>query len=194
MKRYKVKDSRWDNLSCEVEDLILNKRVNGVILAGGVFRSWIHKDEPIADYDLFFTRHGAIQETEQFLVGKGYKVVFRCPLGELTTLKLDGVKVQLITKFIYEDVFHLVHSFDLTACCAGYDADTNSLVCNDNWLKDVRKKTIAFNQIQYPVATINRVFKYKQKGYNYTPESLRDFIWIIKDTEYDESSMVYYVD
>lgn len=149
----------------------LNKLCNnfkGVYLAGGVIRPIINKNDIIKDYDIFFENEEIGETVLNNLKNAGAKITFVCPKGELTTLKFNNSKIQLITKFYYKSVEELVFSFDINAGCA---CITNGhIYYKKEFLNDVIKKLVTLNKVTFPVATMQRMFKYKQKGY-YLPES-----------------------
>lgn len=190
----KVKDTRFKNCDEAVYDLITTFR-SGLFLAGGYFRSWIHKSEPIADYDIFFTDLSVKDAAAKELEDCGFHRTFTCPAGELISFKNeDGVKVQFITKFQYASIISCIQSFDLTACCCGYDISQKSIICHEDWLSDVKHKMIAFNDVTFPVASIARIIKYHGKGYRYTQSSLRNFVQMIAGREFDGDKLGLYVD
>jgi len=191
---YKVKESRFSNCDDAVFDLIHDFK-ESLFLAGGYFRSWIHKKEPISDYDIFFIDLGKKDEAEKRLEECGFFRVFTCPAGELISFKNeDGVKVQFITKFQYSSIKSCVDSFDLTACCCAYSVDDESIICHEDWLKDVKAKIIAFNDVTFPVASIARIVKYHAKGYRYTESTLSAFVMMISGKEFDGHQLGLYVD
>lgn len=192
MKTIKIKESRLEVYHEDVLNIISN--VEGIFLAGGCFRTLINKDEPISDYDLFFYDKRAIVRSKEILDNLGWVKVFECPLGELTTYKKNDDKLQLITKKIYSSVYEAVESFDITACCAGFDVRTRQLITHPQWVKDVRTKTIDFNVIEYPVATLNRVVKYYNKGYRYRENTLVNYVKAVNSQEFDENHLALYID
>jgi hypothetical protein len=191
---YKVKQSRFSACNKSVFSLI-TVFSGSLFLAGGFFRSWIHKGEKVEDYDIFFTNLEQKEAASKYIEELGFCKVFTCPLGELITFKNeDGVKVQFITKFQYESVKSCVQSFDLTACCCGYEFKTGKIYCHADWLADVKRKTIAFNDVTFPVASIARIVKYHGKGYRYTGETLKHFVTLIAGREFDGDKLGLYVD
>lgn len=194
MKTYKVRESRLDNCEDAVHELIYLFS-KSLFLAGGYFRSWIHKSEPVADYDIFFTNLETKDAAAKFLEDFGFFRTFTCPAGELISFKNeDDIKVQFITKFQYSSITSCVESFDLTACCCAFDISSSSIICHDDWFADVKRKTIAFNDVTFPVASIARIVKYHGKGYRYTQDTLRHFVTLIAGREFDGDKLGLYVD
>jgi len=133
-------------------------------LAGGAIRSILMKEE-ICDWDIFFEHLSGRNEALNYLVENfNYKIVFQCPVGELTTLKnKDGNKIQLITKF-FKTPQDTILKFDLSPSCFAIKKDT--LYVLKQTLKDYKKKKMSIIHLSYPVATLNRIIKYSKKGYS----------------------------
>tara|TARA_Y100000310_G_scaffold30979_1_gene29406 strand:- start:9710 stop:10444 length:735 start_codon:yes stop_codon:yes gene_type:complete len=169
------------------------KSIDGLILAGGVFRYLVDPDEEIKDYDLFFQDRDAVDATQAYLKNLGYEMVFECPEGSLKTYaKGDLPKVQLITKWYYANLSEVISSFDITACCAAWCGE--SYETHKRFYSDVLNKNIYLNTVQYPVATLNRIIKYVGKGYKLSRTGNLDFITTINSTELDEDHLVFYID
>lgn len=139
---------------------------DGTWLLGGAIRCIFDKT-PLDDFDLFFkNREESIKATIKF-EKDNWKLVFKCPLGYLTTFKKDingkTYKAQLITKQFYDNPMVAMESFDFNACLFGYF--NNCFYLNKHSLKDVVHKRLKIFNLTYPVATINRLIKYRKKGY-----------------------------
>jgi len=134
----------------------------GCWLAGGAARS-IFKQEKINDYDIFFKDKEFAEIAKTRLEQQGAKRVFECPAGELTTYKISGMKIQLITKRFYKSIEECLESFDFTCCIFGFDGVT--FYTTKEAMKDVKYKNLTLNKLTYPVASINRIYKYKKRGY-----------------------------
>lgn len=141
--------------------------IDGVILAGGAARS-VFDGSSISDFDLFLTHHARLEPLKQELVNLGAVIKFICPLGELISYSLGGLKIQVILKRRYFSVNDLLGSFDFTVCQFALAAGqyyTSMAAMRDAHKKELRiPKNL--NEIEYPVATINRIHKYRNKGYN----------------------------
>lgn len=190
-------DNSTYNLEENIEILdpnILSILGNGVILAGGSLRALVDPEDTICDYDLFFTDSSKVKNVQQYLLGKGYSLIFQCPKGELSTYfnQETKTKVQLITKRQYNDMQDLISSFDITACCCAYDGETFEK--NDRFIFDVLNKLININKIEYPVATIKRITKYSQKGYTFTSAASLAFVQTVNAMQLDDSNLALYID
>lgn len=213
-----IKESRNSNLynyfPLWFEDGICD--IDGVYLAGGALRNLLGGDDEIADIDLFFRDEQALMQTIDILNsydgsenGCWYKA-FHCPRNELITYKSaietymnydgkptpeqlrDQKKVQLITKSFYRDVDQLLNSFDFVPTCACWYKDI--LYTHPDWVKSVKKRELRLHDISYPVASLSRMVKYKEKGYKLLPETLYRMVEIINTREFDGDFLALYVD
>lgn len=179
----------------------------GAIIAGGALRTLLDEEDKVKDIDLFFTSQQGIDSTKILLENKDFVQVFACPLGYLFTYilfdedtkKQDGsvqknvlAKVQLITRSLYKDIDAVVTSFDLMPCCVAWDG--KQLVFAEKWIRSVRKKMLYLNNLTYPVATLNRINKYKQKGYYASEGFYVDIIKEIQGKVFDGEQLALYID
>ena len=177
----KLKSRYMKRLPALVETLKKLKLIRpGVILGGGALRGLFNEDEKIDDIDIFFTDLTQAPNVEKTLIKKGYKVVFKCPLGHLTTLKKEGeIKIQFITERQYVSPEEMIDTFDIEACRLAYDGKY-VYVGSRQTIRDIRRKQINLWRIDYPNATFKRVIKYTAKGYKATSEAVDKFtreIW-----------------
>lgn len=179
----------------------------GAIIAGGALRTLLDDEDEVKDVDLFFTSQDGVDATKDLLVKYGYVQIFACPLGHLFTYALfdedtkkpDGsvqknvsAKVQLITRNLYPSIDAVVTSFDLMPCCVAWDG--HQLVFAEKWIKSVRNKMLYLNNLTYPVATLNRVDKYKQKGYYASEGFYINIIKAIQGGVFDGEQLALYID
>lgn len=163
-----------------------------VWLAGGALRTLIRPTDEIADYDLFFKSPTDATIVMDWLKSDGWKLVFECPKKELYTYKRRGVKTQCITKHYYPTVYELLDSFDFTVCQAAIDS--KNLYFSRNWLSSIRKQKLMINKVTYPVATINRMMKYRAKGYRVDEHMLIDLVNEISNRQFEQDQLAMYVD
>lgn len=192
-----LKDKRFSAIDNSVHDLLVC--YEDVILAGGAVRDALFGDE-ISDYDLFFTDTKQLENVKGFLLNEGFSNTFTCPLGQLFTYMKgedfkkpeECVKVQLIVKRIYSDVADLLNSFDFSVT---YFALHNETVYTSHQaIKDVRKKQLSLVNLEYPSSTINRLYKYRNKGY-YTGHVIKEIVARVAEmTSYDPENDMLYVD
>lgn len=167
---------------------------NKVFLGGGVFRSFIDKNDEIQDLDLFFKDSETFNEVDKFLSEKGYVEKFRCPQNLLITYEDGEDKIQLIIKEAYNSSEDLVNTFDLSPCRAATTLDGEDLYICKTFTTSVLNKTMKIVNIGYPVATLKRVLKYKMKGYKIKTKQLENFIVKVNEMELNSENMAFYVD
>lgn len=204
LKLTNIKESRLSAIDSDVDDaLVLHK---GLILAGGAVRDSLFGTE-ISDYDLFLTHEADLTAVSNHFVGQGFGMVFACPLGHLFTyMKGEDfkkpekcVKVQIICKRRYYDVPDLINSFDFSATYFAMlwnDDETQFEVYTDHRaIKDVRKKQLSLVNLEYPSSTLNRIYKYRNKGY-YTGHVIKEIVARIAQMggTYDPENDTLYVD
>jgi len=182
-----IKSSKFKNIPNDIFSLLQD----GVWLAGGATRSFITGEIP-SDFDMFFKTQELADKSKQVLESKGYIKTFQCPIGSLTTYKLNDIKVQVITPRFYKSINELVDSFDFTTTLAGID--NKYLYINKQFIKDTKKKVLRIHRLTYPVATINRAYKYKGKGYSII-DCLRDILERVNLHDPDIVDLsTYYID
>lgn len=178
-------------------------------LAGGALRGLVDEQDKLVDFDLFFSSAVRAAEVGLDLEARGFKVIFKCPKGELTTYigpksdvdleKMtlsDGrqMKVQLITKDFYKDVEQLLHTFDVDACRFAYDGENvytdRAAICS------VKKREVTLHNVTHPNATFKRMMKYRDKGYKVTNEAVDFFTQSVYDMGMNEVTLQkqFYVD
>ena len=165
-----------------------------VFLGGGVFRSFIDKDDEVQDLDLFFKDSKTFNEVDKFLAEKGYVEKFRCPENLLITYEDGEDKIQLIIKEAYNSSEDLVNTFDLSPCRAATTLDGEDLHVCKTFTSSVLNKVMKVVNIEYPVATLKRILKYNMKGYKIKTTQIEDFIVKVNEMELDSENMAYYVD
>ena len=131
--------------------------------------------------------------------------MFACPLGHLFTYMKgedfkkpeECVKVQIICKRRYSDIKDLINSFDFSATYFGmqYDEDHLVVYTDHRAIKDVRKKQLSLVNLEYPSSTLNRLYKYRNKGY-YTGHIIKEIVRRIAEMggSYNPENDTLYVD
>lgn len=189
-----------------VEEL---SHIDGVYLAGGVLRSFIRKGDKVCDIDLFFRDMDALDAAMKFMgrIDDEYYEAFRCPMKELITYKsvidkpLEHItdedyanqrKIQFITKSFYESPEELISTFDFINTCACMYKDV--LYTHRDWLRHNKKGTLGLNFVSYPVATLSRFARYKEKGFFTSADFLVELFTQLNTLEYPEGQLALYVD
>jgi len=144
-------------------------------LAGGAIRDALNGNYEVSDYDMFFSNKLSSERVALCLEDDyGFECVFKCPNGELTTFKKDGVKIQLVTKLYYDNMENVIDTFDITAC--RHITDGKIIVTKYSSIRDTFKKRINLHVIHYPSATMKRIQKYIQKGFVLTNSAVETYI------------------
>lgn len=169
----KLKNLARHQMNLDSAVLELLDKFHCLILAGGAIRDSL-KGREIVDYDLFFTNTAFISRVKEHLVSKGAKLTFACPQGLLFSYTLGDVKVQLICKRQYASIKDLLDSFDFSICC--YALDHQGVVyATKHAIRDNRKMVLRLVNLEYPTATINRLYKYRQKGF-FVGNAIKDIV------------------
>ena len=71
--------------------------------------------------------------------------------------------------------------------------DNEYIYLEREFLKDLKTQKLSINTVTYPVATIKRMFKYQQKGYNIN-DACVEFVRHVSMTQFDEEKMRLYID
>lgn len=206
---------RFNDLIEQYKDVlaeITNRRYETAhfVVAGGFLRGIFSDKEQVNDIDIFVVdpiRDGADERLDTLCYhfewhvraaldsANTWNVVFRCPENKLVTFMTpEGTKVQLIREKSYETTEHLLNTFDIRACCF-------ALVLNEHTVydlyaiqgaeEDVKSKDIVINNVEYPLATINRIARYKTKGYRIREHEMQRFMLMTYRTmkQYEQESL-----
>jgi hypothetical protein len=190
----KLKVARFGKLYSGLYDL-KEMGVTGqhqVWLAGGALRSILDKNDVVCDFDLFFPNVETLEEVKRKLTDWGYKKVFQCPQGKLATFKLDDTKIQCISQAFYSDPGELIHTFDLSPGYGALDLLNGRLYLHEQFIRDVKQKKARLMNLTHPVATFNRIVKYKDKGYHVRP-AIEEYVRRLNPT-IDAEGMRWYID
>jgi hypothetical protein len=165
---------------------------NRVWVSGGALRTLYNPGEQVNDYDLFFTDQSALDHVLTRLQQDGWKKTFECPKKELFTFYKHNIKLQCIAKRFYSDAEDLLNSFDFHVTQQSWDG--RDFYIAKEAIRSIKSKKLTVHNITYPVASLNRMMKYRQYGY-YVPENtLRDIVQMISSRSFDEEQMALYVD
>lgn len=186
--QYRLKVARQPSamLSSAVTSLTAMPGTILPVLAGGAVRDCLYGRTP-TDYDIFFITTSYIDQigltdleqrianVSNRLMNAGARKVFECPENMLTTFDLNGTKVQLINrmKAPYRGVKELFDSFDFHVCQFAFYG--NSVYLTREAVKSMMTKRLTLHKLTYPSATINRLAKYKDKGF-FTGECIGDIV------------------
>lgn len=169
-----------------------------VMLVGGACRSFVDGQDP-NDFDVFIV--GFADSTlkgptlKEHLIAQydlSWERIFTCPAGLLHSWKTPNGKVQLITPREYRDIADMFQSFDFTICQAAFDG--KDLYYTDEFWKDVTDRKLTLLKMTYPLATMNRMYRFKSYGYNIFQAS-EDFLRQTIEGEFPDADMFrHYID
>lgn len=176
-----------------------------LILAGGALRSYFDATD-INDLDIFVADKDTVdrlneKKNEQYW----YDIKWVCEHSDMITLIPNfnpSIKIQVIVvptdcsidldyqSFVRERCNELIDTFDIRAGCiaAGiytqksYLELTNGVV-NPLAIRDAVNRNINFNSVPFPVATLKRVMKYKEKGYSVTNRAMYELMRSVREGE-----------
>jgi len=149
-----------------------------VVLAGGANRTFVDVTEEINDYDIFFI--GTEPKERLLKWASQYENIFTCPDGFLYSYETPYGKLQIVCPKIYSSIGELLDTFDLEPSRFVYDGEF--LYTFKEAIKSVKKKVLKIHKITYPLATMNRIFKYRTYGYN-TFMANEQFVRALADSE-----------
>jgi hypothetical protein len=151
----------------------------GFAMAGGAFRHFFNPNETINDIDIFVLGDEKLRAEriraalDYFNTGvrkTRYIKKFQCPELKLVTY-FDNylrVKIQIINEGNHLSLADLLNSFDFNACRFGLEYDKRgykNFMYSKQGILDVKNKQLSLFKLEYPVATIKRVYKYQKYGY-----------------------------
>lgn len=182
-----LRKSRLGKIS---ELLCLDLLGDGCFLAGGSLRTLIKPSDPIQDYDLFFSNKERVSEIRALLKAEKYKNVFSCPEEKMFSYKKENTKIQLICEN-FAPPKETIELFDFHACQAAFDGE--KLYFSLDWARNVLSMNLTTNVITYPVASIKRLIKYKEKGYNITNAAI-GFMHNVSGKTFEGDELRVYID
>lgn len=163
-----------------------------VYLAGGSLRTLLKcSGEQVSDFDLFFKNFKEVEPLREKLLVDGWEQIFECPEGFLYTYKKGRHKLQLICETEYSSANFLISSFDVSACMAAWHEGT--LTFTREFVRSVKTKQLRTCNVSFPVATIKRLIKYAQKGYNCSLAA-EDFCRQVSGKTFDGDQFRRYID
>lgn len=153
---------------------IMLRKFPSLVLAGGAVRGVLF-NEVIKDFDLFFIGtdkdklREEIKEIREVLKLLDAKEIFVCPQGFLYSYILPindryRIKIQLINRYINKDIKSLLSRFDYTNCTFAYK--NSNYYCLEPSIRHTLAKTPELVYLGYPVSAVNRLYKYRKRGYD----------------------------
>lgn len=134
-----------------------------VIIAGGCINS-IFTNKDVNDIDVYFRNDDDLVS----VVANVYDGNWILAHTKKATLFKKGERlVQLIHFKRFQDAQEIFNTFDFTVCMGAFDFKTEEFILHDKFLLDNIQGILNFNSsTDYPIMSMLRVDKYKNKGYN----------------------------
>lgn len=146
----------------------------GCFIAGGAVLSTVTKT-PINDYDVYPKNTEAFESAIDTLMSDGHciNITNKAVTIKTNDVKEDGERTiyQVMRLGFPQTPQDIFDKFDFSVTMGAYDCDTKEYTFAEDFWPDVASKTIHFNtNTLYPLASLLRVNKYKEKGY-YIPKT-----------------------
>jgi tRNA nucleotidyltransferase/poly(A) polymerase len=188
----KVHKSKLNRLHPLAREIAL---IYPLVLAGGAVRDACFGNK-IEDYDFFLldicSEHH-MEMLEHKMKVNGFEKIFECPEGKLVTYlkKFSGfdtvgdfeIKFQFIRARKLANVTEALESFDFNATRFALGKYADTVITDRAAIRDVVTKNLSINAITYPAASINRLHKYRNKGY-YVGDAIKRIVQIISEAGY----------
>lgn len=140
--------------------LTIFKNHNAFIAGGAITSIFSNKD--VADYDIFFKSE---EDFEQCRDAMKDRIDF-ITNNAITFKTSDGVIIQLIKLNYYPNPEDIFNDFDFTINCGLYDFRSGCFKFHSNCLKHISQRKLIFNTThRFPIASLIRSQKYKDRGY-----------------------------
>lgn len=217
--KHPISNIRRSRLTKLAPFILLGVLSEDCFLGGGAIRALINNDEQVADFDIFFREKPfitiaktldlvvdinstsestqleyqyseAVKNVRSILEAERFKLAFKCPEGKLFTYMKDGVKIQLILE-TWGEPEAVIDAFDFNACRAAMDS--KFVYLDKNFVRDVKTKRLTAHRITYPVASMKRLIKYANKGYNVN-EACLEMTKQIAGTQFNAEQLRLYID
>ncbi|MEK4006486.1 hypothetical protein [Paenibacillus sp. FSL H3-0333] len=144
-----------------------------VFIAGGTISS-LFSNREINDIDVYFRNEDSLTEIIE-AVWEDSGDWINALTEKALLVRVADTEVQFIHFKYYEKAEDIFESFDYTVCMGAFDFQTEEFILHDDFLKHNSQRILKFNKAtDFPVVSLLRVHKYKEKGYNISkPEFLR---------------------
>lgn len=165
----------------EVEELF---REVGAIVAGGAITSLFTRSD-VNDLDVYFPSEEALFHTVAVIFGRDDYHPLPLEVGQFE-LKYNGMSqntlmfqtksgqdVQMMTFKWFKNPQEIFDTFDYTCCMGAFEFSTGDFVLHEDFLKHNAQRYLKFNPgTAYPMMSMMRVDKYRQKGYKISKTEL----------------------
>lgn len=165
-------------LKDEVWELLKHHKV---FIAGGAITS-LFTNREVNDIDVYFRDEESLfralaavwQEDSYFEIEiEPYALVFNGVSQRTFMLKDNEQEVQFMSFKYFPKVEDIFNTFDFTCCMGAYDCELEEFVFHPEFLQHNSQRYLKFNPgTAYPIMSLMRVDKYREKGYNISKAEL----------------------
>jgi hypothetical protein len=139
------------------------KECNAIIAGGAITSIFSHRD--ISDIDVYFRSFSDMRDFFYGIEGTNARVVGHTDKAALIANKGDH-PVQVVCFDTFESPEKVFEKFDFTVCMGAYDFKDDSFHFHDEFFHHNGQRLLKFNSdTAFPIISLLRVEKYKQKGY-----------------------------
>jgi len=144
-------------------------------IAGGSVRDYF-MDVNAVDYDIFFPNKKEFNKAKEFFESKNATKEWESENG--VKYSYQGRIFDLV-KIYHPSPESTISYFDFTT--AMFAVDDKNVFVGDTSLKDLEERILVINKVTFPDSTLNRAFKYYQKGFKMSAEESQKLAKIIKE-------------
>lgn len=157
-------------------DIMKKDEWKGKIFCGGGYIRSVITGDPLSDIDLFVC-DAKSAKLLAFELSEGAKFY---ETENAYTVRTTGVPIQIIHRWVFDDIQAVSDSFDFTICCAaiGFNGEWVSY-CDEDYYKDLAARRLVYRspkRNEDAGGSMLRVLKYYQKGYRIPLNSLAGVI------------------
>ena len=171
------------------KDMVTHLKNSNAIIAGGAIRSLIC-DEEIKDIDTYFRSQDDLINfmDEESIKSKTH---IKSVTKRSITFSKNNLTCQLIFFSYYSSPEEIFKDYDFTVCMGAYDFKIDDFVFHEDFFVDNATKKISINKgTKYPLISMFRLLKYKQKGYDFPQKQLLELAKAINKFDYNNEDVV----
>lgn len=144
-----------------------------VFIAGGTITS-LFSNREVNDIDLYFRNERSLINFVEEIYEDSNDWV-NSLTSKALLVRINDLEVQMIHFKYFETAEDIFNTFDYTVCMGAFDFSTEEFVLHNDFMKHNSQRILKFNKnTAFPIVSLLRVQKYKEKGYNISkPEFLR---------------------
>lgn len=173
------------------EDFCEYLEAYNIIVAGGAITSII-MGEQINDIDCYFRSRddlvGFVKEVDP--KNSSHLKYFSSRSITFKPKKSDAT-IQLIYFDFYNNATNIFGDFDFTVNMGAYDFKKKEFIFHKDFFKDIATKKTSINKgTKFPLISLFRLFKYKDKGFDFQQKQLLELCKAINKFDYNDDKVV----